>query len=200
MTHAGGVVPSSMHRRRYAAVSTRTGSCAGRVLGAARMSSARLEPPSVAPLSGGLDVEALVGWTAPSAPAASCRSSSGSGSSSSPSLGSSSSLAANAAKALAGAGGVGSRGVADLRAFPRLFFERVPERGISVSHGGHQYGKLVSSRKRYVSLRGSSSKCRGRYSSRSWRRSGRCRRGAGVEAEVPCRSSSQPTRLSGFLS
>ena len=131
MTHAGGVVPSSMHRRRYAAVSTRTGSCAGRVLGAARMSSARLEPPSVAPLSGGLDVEALVGWTAPSAPAASCRSCSGSGSSSSPSLGSSSSGAANAAKALAGAGGVESRGVAALRAFPRFFFERVPESGIS---------------------------------------------------------------------
>ena len=130
MTHAGGVVPSSMHRRRYAAVSTRTGSCAGRVLGAARMSSARLEPPSVAPLSGRLDVEALVGWTAPSAPAASCSSCSGSGSSSSPSLGSSSSEAANAAKALAGAGGVGSRGVAALRAFPRLFFERVPDRGI----------------------------------------------------------------------
>ena len=51
----------------------------------------------------------------------------------------SSSGAASAAKALAGAGGVGSRDVAALRAFPRLFFERVPERGIFFPpHGGHQ--------------------------------------------------------------
>ena len=107
ITHAGGVVPSSMHRRRYAAVSIRTGSCAGRVVGAARMSSARLEPASAAPPSGGLDVEALVGWRAPSAPAAACPSCSCSGSSSSPSLGSFSSGAASAAKALAGPGGVG---------------------------------------------------------------------------------------------
>ena len=117
MTHAGGVVPSSMHRRRYAAVSTRTGSCAGRVLGAARMSSARLEPPSVAPLSGGLDVEALVGWTAPSAPAASCSSCSGSGSSSSPSLGSSSS----GAEGVSWRGRCGIAGRRSFASFPAAF-------------------------------------------------------------------------------
>ena len=79
------------------------------------------------------------------------------------------------------------------------------------SHGGHQYERLVTNMKGWSLIgkvkshsedrRRSAEVGYGRWhSSRCWRRSGRSRRGAGVEAEVPCRSSSQPTRLSSSLS
>ena len=95
------------------------------MLGAARMSSARLEPSPTAPSDGpGVVVAAMAGAVL-SAPASSVAFSSSSSGSAGPPW----SVGARAAKEFPDGAGVGSSGEVDaLRAFPRLFLERAPER------------------------------------------------------------------------
>ena len=121
---------------------TWTASLAGRMLGAARMSSAGFEHSTTAPADdAGVMVAAMSAAvpSTPPSPAASCYSSFIA--SSSVSAGPSRSVGAKAAKELLGAAEVGSSGVGyALQALPRLFFERAPERvAYCFSDGGSQF-------------------------------------------------------------